>query len=218
MRIKTIGIMLMAVLSLTGCSKTTDELETSATLANDDLSYTQGNFNKIYVDSLKNNSSAEDNSDVQIEQETIAKGENTEQEGEQETTHKQGIVSYNSDDRIDREEQKIIGNFEVDTYDISEYQTYKASDKKSEFNIKDYDVDVRVLLFEVSEYTDELGGALNSLCEKYLLDKSKLQTNGSVNRDDNNEYQIISVFDNKYKLYIAINKSTKEIKYNIVER
>lgn len=192
-----------------------EKSETTQTSSNNiqaDILNTGGNFNKLLVSNNKDTDVK--NSDVASTSESDENSDTTES-----TTKSRpqiGLAVRDSKDRVDIEEKKVIGTIEYDTIDISDFKD--CNDIKSDITINDFTDSVQAILVRFNDNAEQVAGYLAAVCSRYSIDVSTVEASRGLKTDKDLAYKIIVAHNDKYNIYLAINKEDYTAKYSVKEK
>lgn len=217
-RIAAILLILAISLSFVACKSDNDSKETSETTQSSsdniqaDVLNTGGKFNKLLVSSNKDTSVK--NSDESSTSESDENSETT--ESTTKTRPPIGLAVRDSKDMVDIEEEKVIGSIDYDTIDISGFKDCTST--KSDALITDFSSSVQTVLTRFNDNAEQVVGYLADICNRYSIDVSTVEASRGLKTDKDLAYKVIVAHNDKYNIYLAINKSDLTAKFNVKEK
>jgi hypothetical protein len=211
-----VGIILLAVsINLVACKSdidTQENVETTQTNSNDiqgDVLSTGGNFVKILI-----SKSVDTDSDVTMD---LDNGEIVVDESIKGERPPIGLAVIDSKDRVNIEEDKVIGSIDYDILDISEFRDLEDAEEVD--TIEHLTISTQTILSKFNmEYWSKITGYLTALCDRYHIDITTVESARGLKADESFQYDIIVASTEKYNIYLAINNEDYTAKYSIEEK
>lgn len=225
-RIAVVILLLAISSSLVACKSDNDEnVEVEETQASSgeiqgDVLSAGGNFTKLLVsidnDTLGENeigSSDPENQENSSSSEGTSEAVNTEQTN----TPQVGLAVRDSKDMIDIEESKIIGSIEYDTIDISSFNDCGEVELVDDITNLTASMQVMLSKFEMEKWSTIIG-YMADVCNRFHIDISTVESARGLKTDTDIAYKIIVASNDKYNIYLAINKNDYTAKYSVKEK
>lgn len=202
----------VACKSDTGSKETSETTQSSSDNVQADVLSTGGKFNKLLVSN--NGGTTAENSDGSSTSESDENSETTES-----TTKSRppiGLAVRDSKDMVDIEEEKVIGSIDYDIIDISEFKD--CTNKKSNVQINDLSDSVQAILTRFNDNEEQVVDYLAEVCDRCSIDVSTVEASRGLKTDKDLAYKVIVAHNDKYNIYLAINKSDLTAKFSVKEK
>lgn len=217
-RIAVTFLMLAISSSLVACkSDTTEKENIEQTQINSvdiqgDVLDTGGNFNKLLVSNSTNTANENNSESPELKNEEEIKTADDSENSRPPI----GLAVKDSKDRVDIEEDKVIGTIEYDTMDISEFNDCSATAEIDAVN--GFTTSTQLVLSKFLSNSEIVAGYLSDICIKYHIDVSTVESDRGLKVDESLNYKIIVAHNDKYNIYLAINKEDYTAKYSVKEK
>ena len=220
-------LLVLAILSnLTACKSNTDEKEniepaqTKSVDAQGDVLNTGGNFNKILVSNAENTVDKNDSESSELqnsESSESAEGSELKEQTGQSSRPPIGLAVKDSEYMIDIEEEKVIGTIDYDTLDITGFNDCDSVDLVNDTSRLTDSVQTILHKFDMEQWS-KIVGYLTDICERYHIDISTVESARGRKVDESLTYKIIVAHNDKYNIYLAINKEDYTAKFSVKEK
>lgn len=202
----------VACKSDTGSKETSETTQSSSDNVQADVLNTGGKFSKLLVSN--NGGTTAENSDESSASESDENSEATES-----TTKSRppiGLAVRDSKDMVDIEEEKVIGSIDYDTIDISGFKD--CTNATSVDAVDGFTGSVQSQLAKFSTNAEQVAGYLVEVCDRYSIDVSTVEASRGLKTDKDLAYKVMVAHNDKYNIYLAINKSDLTAKFSVKEK
>lgn len=211
--------------SLVACKSNTDEKEnteptqTSSVNIQGDVLNTGGNFNKLLVSNNTNTADKNTSGSSELKNEgesgTIDDIEDTEQT-DKNSRPPVGLAVKDSEDKVDIEENKVIGTIDYDILDISKFEDCPST--KGADAVDGFTNSTQSILSKFYGHSEIVAGYLKEICDRYYIDTNTVESNRGLKVDKSLTYEIVVAHNTKYNIYLAINKEDYTAKFSVKEK
>lgn len=224
----SVSILLLAIsLNLVACKSDNDkQKKVETTQANSseiqgEVLNTYGNFTKILVSNSTDTLYENGDSALNVKNEEKDNGIDDTTNPAQEHQNSRppiGLAVMDSSDRVDVEENKVIGSVDYDTIDISEFSDFDTEPDAVDFS-QDFTNSMQVTLVKFDiQVNEKVAGYLKNICDRHKIDISTVESKRGLKVDNDLQYDIIVAYNEKYNIYLAINKEDNSAKYKVTEK